>query len=66
MTPLHAQFHFSPVSLIKHHVLHILQLQVHLHDNVHQTTEGTDDSEGESAGVRTVTHSNVDGGESAS
>lgn len=44
MTP---QFHFSPVSLIKHHILHILQLQVHLFDNVHETTGGTDDSEGE-------------------
>ena len=34
----------SPVCLIKHHILHILELQVHLHDNVHQTTRGSDDS----------------------
>lgn len=40
MTPLN----LSPVSLIKHHVLHILQLEVHLFDNVHQTTKSTDDS----------------------
>lgn len=38
--------HFSPVGLIKHHILHAMQLQVHLLDNVHETTGGTDDSGG--------------------
>lgn len=37
--------HFSPVGLVKHHVLHVLQLEVHLLDDVHQTTRGTNDSE---------------------
>lgn len=37
---------FSPVCLIKHHVLHIVQFQVHILDDVHETTGGTDDSGG--------------------
>lgn len=37
---------FSPVSLVKHHVLHIVQLQVHVLDDVHQTTKCADDSAG--------------------
>lgn len=51
------QFHFSPVSLIKHHILHVLQLQVHLLDNVHETAGGTDDSGGKSTAIRTATYS---------
>lgn len=37
---------FSPVGLVKHHVLHALQLQVHLLDDVHETTGRPDDSVG--------------------
>lgn len=36
--------HLSPVGFIKHHILHRLKLQVHLHDHVHQTSRCTDDA----------------------
>lgn len=34
----------SPVGLIEYHVLHTLQLQVHLHSHVHQASGGSNDS----------------------
>lgn len=43
---LSARFNFLPVSLIKNHILHAMQLQVHLFDNMHETTRGTNDSGG--------------------
>ncbi|XP_067406052.1 uncharacterized protein [Emydura macquarii macquarii] len=33
-----------PVSFIKHHILHAVQLQVHFHSHVHQAPGGADDS----------------------
>lgn len=33
-----------PVSLVKYHVLHTLQLQVHLHSHMHQAARGGNDS----------------------
>lgn len=33
-----------PVSLIKYHVLHALELQVHLHSHMHQAPGGSNDS----------------------
>lgn len=33
-----------PIRLVKHHVLHILQFEVHFHDDVHQTTRSTNDA----------------------
>ena len=44
-----------PVCLVKDHVLHTLQLQVHLLDDVHETPGGADDS-GERLGVRDQLH----------
>lgn len=34
----------SPVSLIKHHIFYTVQLQVHVRDDMHETTRGADDS----------------------
>ena len=39
-----------PVGLIEYHVLHTLQLQVHLHSHMHQAPRGSDDSGSSCAG----------------
>lgn len=36
--------HCLPIRLVKHHILHILQFEVHFHDHVHQTTRSTNDA----------------------